>query len=161
MSTSVINQGVMAQGVFISINVSQTAEKQEAKQKNKPKKERQSKKAIPISDELSVSTSPTPKQNKGLAIKEVDEEISFLESALAELHIRLKAVKEKKLELENESSSSEDELPKFKGDGSLDKRFGISKKIARSDGGLDRRYKVSKNAIKLGIATPDGLLPIQ
>ena len=157
------NKQVVAPGVIININMAVLAEQQEAK----PKKTKQNKKTegrgrtnSPTEDP-SVSSdrskSPKAKLAKKEALKQTEQEIALLESVMAEMEMKLKKGKEKKAELENESSS-DDELPKLKSNGTLDMRFRVSKQIARADGGIDLRFKTSKNAIKAGIACSDGSL---
>lgn len=98
-------------------------------------------------DEDPGSTSPTKSQLQQL----VDE----MEAEMEALQMRLT---EAKKQLEEMESESEEELPRFKADGTLDRRYKASKQIARVDGGVDLRFKVSKKLLEKGIVGADGTL---
>jgi hypothetical protein len=103
-------------------------------------------------DPSASAPSPTQKGKK----KALQHQVDALEAEIQALQARLAAAQQ---ELEEADDSSEDEeLPRFKADGTLDKRYKVSKLIARSDGGLDLRFKASKKAVEKGIINADGTL---
>ena len=83
--------------------------------------------------------------------------MSSLEMEIQALQARL-ADALGQLEEMSDSSDEEDGLPRFKADGTLDRRYKVSKLIGRSDGGLDLRFKVSKKAVEKGLVNADGTL---
>jgi hypothetical protein len=89
--------------------------------------------------------------------KDVQDEINALEAQLLDVTKRLIDAKARLAECDS-SSDEDDDLPKFKADGTLDKRFKASKMISRADGGLDLRYKITKNAMKKGLVEADGTI---
>lgn len=107
-------------------------------------------------DPSSASTeSPPPKQGKQKARRSLEEVVGSLEMEIQALQARLADAHK---QLEEMSDSSDDELPRFKADGTLDRRYKVSKLIARSDGGLDLRFKASKKAVEKGLVKADGKL---
>jgi chaperonin cofactor prefoldin len=106
------------------------------------------------SEDPSASTAPSPTQ-KGKK-KALQHQVDALAAEIEALQARLAAAQEELEEMED--SSEDEELPRFKADGTLDKRYKVSKLIARSDGGLDLRFKATKKAVEKGIINPDGTL---
>ena len=94
------------------------------------------------------STTPSNKKQLQQLVDEMEAEMEALQMRLTEA----------KKQLEEMESESEEELPRFKADGTLDRRYKVSKQIGRVDGGVDLRFKVSKKLVEKGVVNADGTL---